>query len=154
MVVAFSGSVTTIFFAKAAPAAFAEAFLPAATWSARAGERSAASARLFVNVENLSDVRQTSREPLVRPSPGPLGVWTVDAWGPLSWTQDHDMPADLRFDPLGRRHVLLAPDDCTINRAVRWGQLRGMEVPERIARGPSAAVSLPSSSGGGAERPR
>ena len=32
-------------------------------------------------------------------------------------------------------HVLLAPDDCTINRAVRWGQLRGTGVPERIARG-------------------
>ena len=40
-------------------------------------------ARLFVNVENLSDIRQTTRDPLVRPSPGPLGVWTVDAWGPL-----------------------------------------------------------------------
>ncbi len=40
-------------------------------------------ARLFVNVENLSNVRQTSHDPLVRPSPGPLGVWTVDAWGPL-----------------------------------------------------------------------
>jgi iron complex outermembrane receptor protein len=40
-------------------------------------------ARLFVNVENLSDVRQTTYDPLVRPSPGPLGVWTVDVWGPL-----------------------------------------------------------------------
>ena len=40
-------------------------------------------ARLFVNVENLSDIRQTNYDPLVRPSPGPLGVWTVDAWGPL-----------------------------------------------------------------------
>jgi iron complex outermembrane receptor protein len=40
-------------------------------------------ARLFANVENLSDIRQTTYDPLVRPSPGPLGVWTVDAWGPL-----------------------------------------------------------------------
>jgi len=40
-------------------------------------------ARLFVNVENLSDIRQTDYDPLVRPAPGPLGVWTVDAWGPL-----------------------------------------------------------------------
>jgi iron complex outermembrane receptor protein len=40
-------------------------------------------ARLFANVENLSDIRQTNYDPLVRPSPGPLGVWTVDAWGPL-----------------------------------------------------------------------
>jgi outer membrane receptor for ferrienterochelin and colicins len=40
-------------------------------------------ARLFINVENLSDIRQTTYDPLVRPSPGPLGTWTVDAWGPL-----------------------------------------------------------------------
>jgi iron complex outermembrane receptor protein len=40
-------------------------------------------ARLFANVENLSNIRQTQYDPLVRPSPGPLGVWTVDAWGPL-----------------------------------------------------------------------
>ena len=40
-------------------------------------------ARLFVNLENLSDIRQTNYDSLVRPSPGPLGVWTVDAWGPL-----------------------------------------------------------------------
>ena len=40
-------------------------------------------ARLFVNVENLSDIRQTRHNPLVRPSRGPLGTWTVDAWGPL-----------------------------------------------------------------------
>jgi iron complex outermembrane receptor protein len=40
-------------------------------------------ARLYANVENLSDIRQTSYDPLVRPAPGPLGVWTVDAWGPL-----------------------------------------------------------------------
>jgi iron complex outermembrane receptor protein len=40
-------------------------------------------ARLFVNVENLSGIRQTEHDPLVRPSRGPLGTWTVDAWGPL-----------------------------------------------------------------------
>ena len=40
-------------------------------------------ARLFINVENLSNIRQTTHDPLVRPSPGPLGTWTVDAWGPL-----------------------------------------------------------------------
>ena len=40
-------------------------------------------ARLFINVENLSDIRQTTYDPLVRPSRGPLGTWTVDAWGPL-----------------------------------------------------------------------
>ncbi len=40
-------------------------------------------ARLFINVENLSNVRQTRDEPLVRPTRGSEGLWTVDAWGPL-----------------------------------------------------------------------
>ena len=40
-------------------------------------------ATLFVNAENLTDVRQTSFEPLARPTPGDAGAWTVDAWGPL-----------------------------------------------------------------------
>ena len=40
-------------------------------------------ARLFANVENLSNVRQTRYEPLVRPNRGREGLWTVDAWGPL-----------------------------------------------------------------------
>jgi outer membrane receptor for ferrienterochelin and colicins len=39
--------------------------------------------RLFVNVENLADVRQTKYEPLIRPTPLPDGRWTVDAWAPL-----------------------------------------------------------------------
>jgi iron complex outermembrane receptor protein len=39
--------------------------------------------RLFVNVENLGDRRQTLFNPLVRPSPRFDGRWTVDAWGPL-----------------------------------------------------------------------
>jgi len=40
-------------------------------------------ARLFINVENLSDVRQTKYDPLVRPARGAEGLWTVDEWGPL-----------------------------------------------------------------------
>lgn len=40
-------------------------------------------ARLFINIENVSDVRQTDFDPLTRPLPGPLGTWTVDVWGPL-----------------------------------------------------------------------
>lgn len=40
-------------------------------------------ARLFVNAENLGDVRQTIDEPLVRPARAPDGRWTVDAWAPL-----------------------------------------------------------------------
>jgi iron complex outermembrane receptor protein len=39
--------------------------------------------RVFVNVENLGDVRQTRENPLVRPSRTVDGRWTVDAWAPL-----------------------------------------------------------------------
>jgi len=39
--------------------------------------------RLFVNAENLGDVRQTDFDPLLRPSRGVDGRWTVDAWAPL-----------------------------------------------------------------------
>jgi len=39
--------------------------------------------RLFVNAENLGNVRQTHYDPLVRPERHPDGRWTVDAWAPL-----------------------------------------------------------------------
>lgn len=39
-------------------------------------------ARLFINAENILDVRQTKYDPLVRPSRAPDGRWTVDVWGP------------------------------------------------------------------------
>ena len=39
--------------------------------------------RLFINGENLTGVRQTSWDPLIRPSRGGDGRWTVDAWAPL-----------------------------------------------------------------------
>jgi iron complex outermembrane receptor protein len=39
--------------------------------------------RLFVNGENLSGVRQTKWDPLLRPSRAVDGRWTVDAWAPL-----------------------------------------------------------------------
>jgi iron complex outermembrane receptor protein len=38
---------------------------------------------VFVNAENLLDVRLGDYQPLVRPEPGPGGQWTVDAWAPL-----------------------------------------------------------------------
>jgi iron complex outermembrane receptor protein len=38
---------------------------------------------LFVNGENLTDVRQTRWDPLLRPARGVDGRWTVDAWAPL-----------------------------------------------------------------------
>jgi iron complex outermembrane receptor protein len=39
--------------------------------------------RLFLNLENLTDIRQTRWNSLLRPNRGPDGRWTVDAWGPL-----------------------------------------------------------------------
>ena len=39
--------------------------------------------RVFVNGENLTDVRQTRYDRLLRPSQGADGRWTVDAWAPL-----------------------------------------------------------------------
>jgi iron complex outermembrane receptor protein len=39
--------------------------------------------RLFLNAENLSNVRQTRWDPLVRPTQGADGRWTVDGWAPL-----------------------------------------------------------------------
>ena len=40
-------------------------------------------ARLFLNGENLTDVRQTRWDSLLRPSRGVDGRWTVDAWAPV-----------------------------------------------------------------------
>ena len=39
--------------------------------------------RLFVNVENLTNIRQTRWDPLLLPNRGIDGRWTVDAWSPL-----------------------------------------------------------------------
>jgi iron complex outermembrane receptor protein len=47
------------------------------------GERQFGPVRLFVNGENLTNVRQTRWHPLVRPDRAPDGRWTVDAWAPL-----------------------------------------------------------------------
>lgn len=38
---------------------------------------------LFVNAENLLDVRQTKYDPLLLPQCAASGQWTVDAWAPL-----------------------------------------------------------------------
>jgi outer membrane receptor for ferrienterochelin and colicins len=38
---------------------------------------------VFVNAENLTNVRLSDYQPLLRPEPGPGGRWTVDAWAPL-----------------------------------------------------------------------
>jgi len=39
--------------------------------------------KLFVNIENLTNVRQTRWDPLLRPDRAVDGRWTVDAWAPL-----------------------------------------------------------------------
>ena len=47
------------------------------------GEKQFGRIRLFVNGENLTGVRQTKWDPLIRPTRGGDGRWTVDAWAPL-----------------------------------------------------------------------
>ena len=46
-------------------------------------ERRIGPVRLFVNVENLADIRQTKYDPLIRPTQLPDGRWTVESWAPL-----------------------------------------------------------------------
>ncbi len=52
------------------------------------GERAFATragvARVFVNLENLTNVRQTRTDPLLRRTRGPGGRWTTDAWTDLA----------------------------------------------------------------------
>jgi len=46
-------------------------------------ERRVGRYRLFLNAENLANVRQARWDPLVRTARGVDGRWTVDAWAPL-----------------------------------------------------------------------
>ena len=46
-------------------------------------ERRIGPVSLFLNAENLTNVRQTRWDPLLRPSRAVDGRWTVDAWAPL-----------------------------------------------------------------------
>jgi iron complex outermembrane receptor protein len=46
------------------------------------GERRFGNLSVFVNVENLLDVRQSKTDPMLRQSRASDGSWTVDAWGP------------------------------------------------------------------------
>jgi outer membrane receptor for ferrienterochelin and colicins len=46
-------------------------------------ERQFGGVRLYLNAENLADVRQTRFDPLLRSSRAADGRWTVDAWAPL-----------------------------------------------------------------------
>lgn len=47
------------------------------------GEITLGKVSLFLNLENLLDVRQTRDDPLIRRQRAPDGRWTVDAWAPL-----------------------------------------------------------------------
>jgi iron complex outermembrane receptor protein len=47
------------------------------------GERRFGPVRAFLNAENLTGVRQTRWDPLLRPARNVDGRWTVDAWAPL-----------------------------------------------------------------------
>jgi iron complex outermembrane receptor protein len=47
------------------------------------GEKTVGRVRLFINGENLTGVRQTRWDPLLRPARAADGRWTVDAWAPL-----------------------------------------------------------------------
>ena len=46
-------------------------------------ERKIGRVRLFINGENLTNVRQTHWDPLIRPGRAVDGRWAVDAWAPL-----------------------------------------------------------------------
>lgn len=48
-----------------------------------AAERRLGRYRVFMNLENLGDVRMTNHQPLARPVRGEGGRWTMDAWAPL-----------------------------------------------------------------------
>jgi iron complex outermembrane receptor protein len=50
--------------------------------------------RVYVNIENIGDVRQTREQPLVRPARDASGRWTVDAWAPL---EGRTLNAGVRF---------------------------------------------------------
>jgi iron complex outermembrane receptor protein len=46
-------------------------------------ERRIGPARLFLNAENLLDMRQTAHDRLVLPAQTPDGRWITDVWAPL-----------------------------------------------------------------------
>ncbi len=56
---------------------------PAFTHLGVLAERRIRAARIFINGENLLDVRQTKHAPILRASPGLGGRRTTDIWGPL-----------------------------------------------------------------------
>jgi iron complex outermembrane receptor protein len=57
--------------------------LPYVLVGAMAERRVSAHMKLFLNLENLTNVRQTRWDPLLLPAQAVDGRWTVDAWAPL-----------------------------------------------------------------------
>ena len=47
------------------------------------GEINLKGVRLFLNLENILNVRQTRIDPLLRETRNQMGDWTVSAWSPL-----------------------------------------------------------------------
>ena len=47
------------------------------------GEINLRNIRLFLNLENILNIRQTRIDPLLRRTRDPMGGWTVNAWAPL-----------------------------------------------------------------------
>jgi iron complex outermembrane receptor protein len=58
-------------------------------------ERRVGRARLFINFENLTDVRLSDTHPFLRPQPTLTGRRTVDAWAPL---EGRTINGGIRFD--------------------------------------------------------
>jgi iron complex outermembrane receptor protein len=56
--------------------------------------RNVGRALLYINTEDLADVRQTRYDPLIRPAPLRDGRWATDAWAPL---EGRSLNAGLRF---------------------------------------------------------
>ena len=59
------------------------------------GELRISDAHLFLNAENVTDVRQTRYDPLLLPVQSPEGTWTTDVWAPL---EGRSFNAGVRFD--------------------------------------------------------
>jgi outer membrane receptor for ferrienterochelin and colicins len=57
--------------------------VPYVLFGALVEHKVASHVKLFINAENLGDIRQTKYDPLLLPSREADGRWTVDAWAPL-----------------------------------------------------------------------
>lgn len=62
---------------------YRDSSLPYVLVGAMAERRVSAHMKLFLNLENLTNVRQTRWDPLLLPAQAVDGRWTVDAWAPL-----------------------------------------------------------------------